>query len=94
VAVKIRLTTVGKKKQRNYRIVAIESRNPRDGRYLEKLGWYNPRTKELEIDEEGIKRWQENGAILSSRVKSLLKRWRRNKKKEVEDVKGSDNLHS
>jgi small subunit ribosomal protein S16 len=75
VPVKIRLRVVGKKKQHTYRIVAIESRNPRDGKYLEQLGWYNPRSKELQIDDEGIKRWQEKGAILSDTVKSLLKRW-------------------
>jgi small subunit ribosomal protein S16 len=75
VPVKIRLRVVGKRKQHSYRIVAIESRNPRDGKYLEQLGWYNPRSKELQIDDEGIKRWQEKGAILSDAVKSLLKRW-------------------
>lgn len=94
VSVKVRLATVGKRKQRSYRIVAIESRNPRNGRYLEKLGWYNPRTKEIEIDEEAIKRWQEKGAILSSRVKALLKRWRESKTEEVSDAEGTDNLHS
>ncbi len=79
MAVKVRLSIVGKKKQRTYRIVAIDSRNPRNGKYLEKLGWYNPRTKELELDEDGITRWKEKGAILSERVKSLLKRLRKNK---------------
>ena len=73
--VKIRLRVVGKRKQHSYRIVAIESRNPRDGKYLEQLGYYNPRSKELKVDDEGIKRWQEKGAIVSDAVKSLLKRW-------------------
>lgn len=87
MSVKVRLATVGKKKQRSYRIVAIDSRYPRDGKYLEKLGWYNPRTKELEMDEEGIMKWKENGAIISSRVKSLLKRWRKEKvNEEVENA--------
>ena len=72
--VKIRLRVVGKRKQHSYRIVAIESRNPRDGKYLEQLGWYNPRSKELQIDEEGIKKWQDKGAILTDAVKALLKR--------------------
>jgi small subunit ribosomal protein S16 len=75
VPVKIRLRVVGKRKQHSYRIVAIESRNPRDGKYLEQLGWYNPRSKELQIDDEGIKRWQEKGAIVSDAVEALLKRW-------------------
>lgn len=79
MAIKVRLAVVGKKKQRTYRVVAIDSRNPRNGKYLEKLGWYNPRTNELKLDEEGIMRWKENGAILSERVKSLLIRWRKTK---------------
>jgi len=94
VSVKIRLRTVGKRKQHSYRIVAIESRNPRNGKYLEQLGWYNPRSKELQIDDEGIKRWQEKGAILTDAVKALLKRWRAGKTEEVSDVEGADNLHS
>ena len=72
--VKIRLRVVGKRKQHSYRIVAIESRNPRDGKCLEQLGSYNPRSKELQIDEEGIKKWQEKGAILTDAVRALLKR--------------------
>ncbi|MEJ2356090.1 MAG: 30S ribosomal protein S16, partial [candidate division WOR-3 bacterium] len=68
--VKIRLRVVGKRKQHSYRIVAIESRNPRDGKYLEQLGWYNPRSKELQIDDEGNKRWQEKGAIVSDAVEA------------------------
>jgi small subunit ribosomal protein S16 len=74
VSVKIRLRVVGKRKQHSYRIVAIESRNPRDGKYLEQLGWYDPRSKELQVDEEGIKRWQGKGAVLSDAVKALLRR--------------------
>jgi len=96
VSVKIRLRTVGKRKQHSYRIVAIESRNPRNGKYLEQLGWYNPRSKELQIDEEGIKKWQEKGAILTDAVKALMKRWNASasKAEEVSDVEGADNLHS
>jgi small subunit ribosomal protein S16 len=74
VSVKIRLRVVGKRKQHSYRIVAIESKNPRDGIYLEQLGWYNSRSKELRIDEEGIKKWQGKGAVLTDAVKALLKR--------------------
>jgi len=74
VPVKIRLRVVGKRKQHSYRIVAIESRNPRDGKYLEQLGWYDPRSKELQVDEEGIKRWQGKGAVLSDAVEALLRR--------------------
>ncbi len=74
MSVKIRLRVVGKRKQRSYRIVAIDSRNPRDGKYLEQLGWYNPRSKEMQIDREGIKKWQDKGAILADAVEALLKR--------------------
>lgn len=108
MSVKIRLRTVGKRKQHSYRIVAIESRNPRNGKYLEQLGWYNPHSKELQIDEEGIKRWQEKGAILTDAVKALMKRWNASaseststdkgtgtsKTEEVSDVEGTDNVHS
>jgi len=98
VSVKIRLRTVGKRKQRSYRIVAIESRNPRNGKYLEQLGWYNPRSKELQIDGEGIKKWQEKGAILTGAIKALMKRSNASasasKTEEVSDVEGADNLHS
>jgi small subunit ribosomal protein S16 len=92
VSVKIRLRTVGKKKQRSYRIVAIDSRNPRDGKYLEQLGWYNPHSKELKVDEELIKKWQDKGAILTNAVKVLLKRSEASKTKEVSDVEGVDNI--
>lgn len=80
MSVKVKLSQVGKKKQRSYRIVAIDSKDPRDGKYIEKLGWYNPRSGEYEIDVEGIKEWQQKGAILSDRVKSLLKRFRNENK--------------
>jgi len=85
VSVKIRLRVVGKKKQHSYRIIAIESRNPRDGKYLEQLGWYNPHSKELQIDGDGIKKWQDKGAILTDAVKALMKRWDVNASKETEE---------
>lgn len=94
MSVKIRLRFVGKRKQRSYRIVAIESRNPRDGKYLEQLGWYNPHSKEFKIDKEGIKRWQDKGAIVTNAVKVLLKRSGAGKTEEVSDVEGANNVHS
>ncbi len=94
MSVKIRLAMVGKRKQRTYRIVAIESRNARDGKFLERLGWYDPRTKELQLNEAGIMRWKEKGAIISGRVTKLLKRWQTMEKKEVDSNEGADNIHS
>jgi len=65
---------MGKKKQPFYRIVATDSRTRRDGKYLEKIGYYNPLTNpsEVVIDEEKAFYWLKNGAIPSNTVKNLL----------------------
>lgn len=75
MAVRIRLTRKGAKKKPFYRLVAADSEAPRDGKFLEILGYYNPYKDpaEIKLDEEGIKRWLDNGAIVSESVKSLLK---------------------
>jgi len=75
MAVRIRLTRKGAKKKPFYRLVAADSEAPRDGKFLEILGYYNPCKDPVEItlDEEKIKRWLDNGAIVSESVKSLLK---------------------
>ena len=75
MAVRIRLTRKGAKKKPFYRLVAADSEAPRDGKFLEILGYYNPckDPAEIKLDEEGIKRWLDNGAIVSESVKSLLK---------------------
>jgi small subunit ribosomal protein S16 len=74
LAVKLRLTRMGKKKQPFYRIVAIDSRARRDGKYIEKIGHYNPivHPAEIVIDEEKVFQWLKNGAIPSDTVKSLF----------------------
>ncbi len=74
MAVKIRLTRMGAKKRPSYRIVATDSRSPRDGKYLEQIGFYNPLTNpaELKINEEVALKWLRNGAILSDTAKDLL----------------------
>jgi len=74
LAVKLRLTRMGKKKQPFYRIIAIDSRARRDGKYVEKIGHYNPLTNpaEIVVDEEKTFRWLKNGAIPTDTVKSLL----------------------
>lgn len=74
MAVKIRLKRMGAKKDPFYRIVAADSRYPRDGRFIEALGYYNPTTKpaEVKIDAELALKWLKNGAQPSDTVRNLL----------------------
>jgi len=75
MAVKIRLRRMGAKKAPFYRIVVADSRYPRDGRFIEEVGYYDP-TKNpsiVKIDEEKAKKWISNGAQPTETVKSLLK---------------------
>ncbi len=74
MAVRLRLTRVGKKKQPSYRIVAADSRSPRDGRYLEIVGTYDPRREPsaVTVDNEKAVAWLRNGALPSERVRKLL----------------------
>ncbi len=75
MAVRLRLTRVGKKKQPTYRIVAADSRFARDGRYLEIVGTYDPRREPsaITVDNERAVAWLRNGATPSERVEKLLK---------------------
>jgi small subunit ribosomal protein S16 len=75
VAVRIRLTRVGAKKQPTYRFVVAESRNARDGRSLDTLGHYNPRTDpvEIKVDEEKARDWLSRGALPSDTVARLFR---------------------
>ncbi len=75
MAVKLRLRRMGKKKQPIYKIVAADARSPRDGKFLEALGLYNPLTKPHTVDvkEERILYWLSNGAQPTNTVKSLLR---------------------
>ncbi len=74
MAVKLRLTRMGAKKRPVYRIVASDSRRPRDGKYLELIGTYNPLVTpaEVKINEEVALKWLNNGAIPSDTVRNLL----------------------
>lgn len=74
MSVKIRLRRVGAKKQPSYRVVVADSRSPRDGRFIESIGFYNPRTKPttIRIDEEKARKWLGNGAQPTESVASLL----------------------
>ncbi len=72
----IRLSRVGTKKRPCYRVVVIESSAPRDGRFVELLGHYNPRTdpEEVKVDRERVSYWTSHGARLSDTVRTLLAR--------------------
>ena len=74
MAVKLRLTRVGKTKQPQYRIVAADARSPRDGRFIEILGHYNPREDPslVNVDNDRILRWLGQGAQPTERVRKLL----------------------
>lgn len=74
MAVKIRLARGGKKKSPFYRIVAADERMKRDGRYLEKLGTYDPLNKAVELNKEAAEKWLATGAIASDRAAKLLKK--------------------
>ena len=75
MAVKLRLTRMGKTKQPTYRVVAIDSRTKRDGEYIELIGTYNPLTKPatISLNEEVALKWLSRGAIPSDTVKNLLR---------------------
>lgn len=72
MAVVIRLRRMGAKKVPFYRIVVTDSRSPAQGKFIEKVGWYNPREKEVQADREKILNWLQKGAQLSSSVEKLL----------------------
>jgi small subunit ribosomal protein S16 len=76
MAVRIRLTRKGTKKKPYYRVVAADSESPRDGRFLEILGSYDPMKDpaEVKIDKEKVGRWLNKGAIASESVRAILKR--------------------
>ena len=75
MAVKLRLTRVGSKKNPIYRVVAADSRSPRDGKFIEIVGRYNPQTdpSTIELNEEKIKAWLDKGAQPTESVRRLLK---------------------
>ena len=76
MAVRIRLTRKGSKKKPYYRIVAADSEAPRDGSFLDILGFYNPikEPAEINLDREKVTKWLENGALASESVKAILKK--------------------
>lgn len=70
---KIRLTRLGKKYNPQYRIVVMDSHTKRDGKYIDKIGFYNPFDKKLEYNTEKLKSWISKGAQPTDIVKKLLK---------------------
>ncbi|MBQ3149713.1 MAG: 30S ribosomal protein S16 [Clostridia bacterium] len=76
MAVKIRLRRMGAKKAPFYRVVVADSRYPRDGRFIEEIGTYNPLTdpSEFKVDAEKVQQWIKNGAQPTDTVKELLKK--------------------
>lgn len=76
MAVKIRLKRMGMKKMPFYRIVVADSRSPRDGRFIEEIGYYDPRKDpaEIKVDSEAAKKWLGTGAQPTDTVRALLKK--------------------
>lgn len=75
MAVKIRLKRMGSKKKPFYRIVVADSRAPRDGKFIEEIGYYNPliESKEIKVDAEKVNAWIKNGAKPTDTVNRLFK---------------------
>ena len=76
MAVKIRMKRMGKKKSPFYRIVVADARAPRDGKFIEELGYYNPCSEpaEIKLDGDKVKDWISKGAKPSDTVKALLQK--------------------
>ncbi len=76
MAVKVRLTRTGANNDNCFRVVATDSRSPRDGRFIEVLGWYDPKREGINfgLKRDRIAHWQGVGAELSDTVRSLVKR--------------------
>ena len=76
MAVKIRLRRMGAKKQPSYRVVVADSRYPRDGRFIEAIGFYDPTVEPpvIRIDQEKAQQWIKNGAQPTDTVRALIKK--------------------
>ncbi len=74
MAVKIRLRRMGAKKAPFYRIIVADSRSPRDGRFIEEVGYYNPMTNPatIKVEAEKVQKWLDTGAQPTETVKSIL----------------------
>ena len=94
MAVKIRLARHGSKKRPYYRVVVADSRSPRDGRFIEEVGRYNPLTspKTISLDIEKIAEWQAKGAQLTDAVAALMKAAEEGPKAQTEVKKSKKQL--
>ncbi len=74
--VRIRLMRMGAKKRPFYRVVVVDSRSPRDGKFIERVGYYNPLKDpaEIKLDEEKVRKWLERGAQPTETVMHILKK--------------------
>lgn len=93
MAVHIRLRRIGKnpKKRPHFRISVFDERRNRDGRFIEELGFYNPVTDSLKINNERLNFWIKNGAQVSQTIKSLIKK---NKSIAQREVKNATDTNS
>jgi len=90
MALVIRLRQQGRTNRQSYRLVVANKRSPRDGKYLEKLGWYDPFAKDdktLRVEENKLFYWLDRGAVLSERARSLVKKAFPEKMKKFEEDK-------
>ncbi len=92
MAVKLRLKRMGSKKKPFYRIVAADSRSPRDGRFIEEVGYYNPvqSPAEVKIDEDKALTWLNNGAIPTDTVRDIFSKQGIMKKFHESKIKKED----
>lgn len=88
MAVKIRMRRIGRRGIPVYQIIAADSQAPRNGKFLEKLGWFNPRKKLVTLDIKNTENWLKKGATMSERVRSLYNMLK--KQKEVNENEGTD----
>ena len=72
--VKIRFKRMGAKKNPFYRIIVADERSPRDGKFIDELGYYDPKTKDTKIDAEKAQEWIRNGAQPTDTVRALFKK--------------------
>lgn len=91
MALKIRLRQQGRKNRLVYRLVLSDSRSPRDGKYIELLGWYNPHEKEaeknLKVEGSRVLHWLRKGAILTEKAEKLVQRATPEILKQVQESK-------
>lgn len=81
MAVKIRLKRMGAKKSPFYRIVVADARSPRDGKFIEEIGYYNPlkNPEEIKMDIQKVDKWMSDGAQPTDRVKDIIKKAKESK---------------